>query len=71
MVKSSSYVPIGTQFLIEKKINSGWLILYKTLFVHLQFLNAHISHLFLAVLESLKAISAEVLTPNFSAIRAL
>lgn len=63
MVKSSSYVPIGTQFLIEK-INSGWLILYKTLFVHLQFLNAHISHLFLAVLESLKAISAEVLTPK-------
>jgi len=34
-------------------------------------INAHISHLFLAVLESLKAISAEVLTPNFSAIRAL
>ncbi len=70
MVKSPSDIPIGTQFLIEKP-NSGWLILYKTVFVHLQFLNAHISHLFLAVLESLKAISAEVLTPNFSAIRAL
>ena len=65
MVKSSSYVPIGTQFLIEKaKFRVA-------VFVHLQFLNAHISHLFLAVLESLKAISAEVLTPNFSAIRAL
>lgn len=70
MVKSSSYVPIGTQFLIEKaKFRVA--DLYKTVFVHLQFLNAHISHLFLAVLESLKAISAEVLTPNFSAIRAL
>lgn len=51
----------------SSSLNFPWV---KTV-VHLQFLNAHISHLFLAVLESLKAISAEVLTPNFSAIRAL
>ena len=70
MDKSSSIIPVAAQFSIEN-IHSRATNFAETVFVQIQLLNAHIPNLLLAVPESLKAISAGVLTPNFSAIRAL
>lgn len=68
MDKSSSIIPVAAQFSIEN-IHSRETNFAETVFVQIQL--AHIPNLLLAVPESLKAISAGVLTPNFSAIRAL
>ena len=70
MDKSSSIIPVAAQFSIEN-IHSRETNFAETVFVQIQLLNAHIPNLLLAVPESLKAISAGDLTPNFSAIRAL